>query len=63
VYEPLLRLDADGSTKPALASRLERIDGKSIRVWLRPGTRFSDGSLVTSRDVVESVRSFNLDAS
>jgi len=62
VYEPLVRLEADGSMKPALAVRLERIDSKSVRVWIRPETRFSDGSPVAAGDVVESVRSFNLDA-
>jgi MarR-like DNA-binding transcriptional regulator SgrR of sgrS sRNA len=62
VYDPLVRFDADGSTKLALASRLERIDSKSIRASIRRDARFSDGSPVALSDVVESLRSFNLSA-
>ncbi|MFL5408086.1 MAG: ABC transporter substrate-binding protein [Myxococcales bacterium] len=62
VYEPLVRLDAEGSTKLALASRLERIDSKSIRASIRADARFSDGSPVAPGDVVESLKSFNLSA-
>jgi hypothetical protein len=62
VYEALVRLDPDGSTKLALASRLERVDGKSVRAWIRPDARFSDGSPIVARNVVESLRSFNLHA-
>jgi len=62
VYEPLVHLEADGSTRPALAVRVDRVDAKAIRAWVRPDARFSDGTLVTQKDVVLSLRSFNLDA-
>ena len=55
VYEGLVRLDADGSVKLALASRLDRMSGKSVRVWIRPDARFSDGSTVGVDDVVASI--------
>ena len=62
VYEPLVRLEADGSTKPALASRMDRLDSKSMRAWIRPDAKFSDGSPVAAKDVIESLKSFNLTA-
>jgi Bacterial extracellular solute-binding proteins, family 5 Middle len=62
VYEPLVRLQTDGSMKLALASRLERIDTKSIRAWIRPEATFSDGSPVAVKDVIEALRSSNLNA-
>jgi len=63
VFEALLRLEADGSMKPALASRMERLDRKSLRAWIRPDARFSDGSPVALNNVVDSLKSAGLTAS
>ena len=62
VFEPLMHLEADGSVKPALASRVERIDRRSLRAYIKPDTRFSDGSPVALKDVVDSLKSAGLDA-
>jgi hypothetical protein len=62
VFEPLMHLEADESMKPALASRVERIDRKSLRAWIRADARFSDGSPVALRDVVDSLKSAGLNA-
>jgi ABC-type transport system substrate-binding protein len=63
VFEPLMHLETDGSMKPALAARLERIDRKSVRAWIRPDATFSDGSRVALKDVADSLTSAGLDAS
>jgi hypothetical protein len=60
VFEPLMHLEADESMKPALASRIERIDRRSVRAWIRADARFSDGSPVAPRDVVDSLKSDGL---
>jgi len=57
VYEGLLRLEGDGSVKLALASRLDRVNGKTVRAWIRPDAKFSDGSAVRIEDVVVSLGS------
>jgi hypothetical protein len=57
VFEPLMHLETDGSMKPALASRVERIDRKSLRAWISPDARFSDGSPVALKQVVDSLKS------
>src|SRR5207302_10109131 len=51
VFEPLARLGPDGVMVRILATRLETVNAKSIRVWLRTDARFSDGSPVTLDDV------------
>jgi len=60
VFEPLMHLEADETLKPALASRVERIDRRSLRAWIRADARFSDGSLVAVGDVVDSLKSAGL---
>ena len=62
VFEGLLRLEADGTVKPALASRWDRLDGKSVRAWIRPDARFSDGSPVGMGDIIASLTSSGLKA-
>ena len=62
VFEPLMHVESDGSLRPALASRTERIDRKSVRAWIRPDATFSDGSAVTAKEVVDSLKSEGLDA-
>jgi len=62
VYEGLVRVEADGSVKLALASRLDRVGGRSVRAWIRPDAKFSDGSPVGLEDVVASVTSGDLKA-
>jgi hypothetical protein len=59
VYEPLARVMNDGSLEPALAESLHRT-GSELRLHLRPGARFSDGSPVTMADVVRSLTRVNL---
>jgi peptide/nickel transport system substrate-binding protein len=56
VYEGLTRMNAGGTPVPALASEWEADNG--YRRWqfrLRPGVRFSDGSALTSVNVVGSL--------
>ena len=62
VFEPLMHLETDGSLKPGLASRVERIDPKTLRAWIRPDARFSDGSPVALKDVVDSLKAVGLTA-
>jgi len=53
-YEPLIRLNSDGSLAPALATSWRYTDAKltTFEVTLRHGVRFSDGSPLTATDVV-----------
>ena len=60
VFEPLARLGPDGVMVPMLASRLELVTPRSLRVWLRADPRFSDGSAVTFEDVASSLASHQL---
>ncbi|MDW9782185.1 oligopeptide ABC transporter substrate-binding protein [Sinorhizobium meliloti] len=41
--------------RPALAERWERVDGTALRLFLRKGVSFHDGSPFTARDVVFSL--------
>jgi hypothetical protein len=54
VYPSLFRLLPDGTTEPYLAEGMESIPG-GVRVNLR-AAQWNDGSPITSRDVVASVR-------
>jgi len=62
VFEPLVRLQPDGSLKPALAATFVRVKPNLVRVEIRRDAFFSDGSQVTSTDVERSLRFFGLDA-
>lgn len=52
----LLRLNADYSVSPGLATRADWVDPVTFRIDLRPGLRFSDGTRLTAADVVYSFR-------
>jgi hypothetical protein len=55
VYETLVRLDCVGELRPGLAqSWRSGEDGRHWTFHLRPGARFSDGSLVTAQDVIDA---------
>jgi len=55
ILEGLTCLDPDGRVAPALAERWETPDERTYVFHLRPGLRFSDGSPLTSADVVASL--------
>ena len=56
VFDGLTRMDADGVARAALAARWasENSDHR-WQFWLRPGVHFSDGSVLTSSEVVTSL--------
>jgi peptide/nickel transport system substrate-binding protein len=54
IYEPLLSKDAEGTVQPLLATEWEQIDDTTWTVTLREGVTFSDGTPLTSADVVFS---------
>jgi hypothetical protein len=62
VFEPLIYLSDSGRAEPMLAARAESLPPRSLRVWLRPGASFSDGTPVTFDDVVRSLESTHLRA-
>lgn len=52
VYEPLVQLSADGVIEPCLAESWDiSEDGKTYIFHLRPGVRFSDGTLFDAKAV------------
>ncbi len=56
VFENLLATDADGALVPALAEEWTLADGgRSARLRLRPGVRFSDGSPLTATAAKDSL--------
>jgi len=57
VYDRLLTLDDYGRFQPALAT--EWSHDASLKIWqfkLRPGVRFSDGALLTAKDVAAALQ-------
>lgn len=56
VFEKLVTLETSGELKPLLAGRVERLSGDSIRIELRHDATFSDGTPVTSDDVIRSLQ-------
>jgi len=57
VYDQLFALDSRLEPKPQMVDRWQASeDGLVWTFTLRPGLRFSDGSAVTARDVVPSIR-------
>jgi hypothetical protein len=61
VFESILRAAPDGSAKGALAARFEMLSPSRVRVELRPGATFSDGSPVTAADVRSSLLADSLE--
>jgi hypothetical protein len=55
VFEPLITIGTSGELVPALAERVQPSGANGLRIWLRAGARFSDGSPVTMADVVQSI--------
>ncbi len=56
VFETLLGITNEGELVPRVAQRFERRPGGSLRVQLREGVRFSDGSKVTDDDLISSMK-------
>ena len=57
VFEKLVTVDATGQLTPLLAGRIERLSSGQIRLELRQGATFSDGSPVTDGDIIRSLES------
>lgn len=57
LFESLIGFDhANGmALRPALAERWERVDAQSLRLFLRKGVAFHDGSALTAEDVAFSL--------
>jgi ABC-type transport system substrate-binding protein len=56
VFDTPFVVDADGKPRPSLALTLDNADGATrARLTLRPEVRFSDGTLLTARDVAASL--------
>ncbi|MBA3495996.1 MAG: ABC transporter substrate-binding protein [Gemmatimonadales bacterium] len=55
VAEPLVQLTSDFHVQPLLATRWEYRGANTWRFFLRPGVRFHDGQVLTSRAVKESL--------
>jgi ABC-type transport system substrate-binding protein len=57
LYDSLYQIGDDGQARPHLAEALPAFapDGREVRVRLRPGVFFHDGSPLGVRDVVESL--------
>ncbi|MFT3816799.1 MAG: ABC transporter substrate-binding protein [Rubrivivax sp.] len=57
VYDTLFAQDASGTPKPQMVDKWTTSkDGKQWSFTLRPGLKFSDGSAVTSADVIASLQ-------
>ncbi|RJT26313.1 oligopeptide ABC transporter substrate-binding protein [Mesorhizobium waimense] len=57
IFDPLISFDqsAKMALRPALAERWERVDNTALRLFLRKGVTFHDGSPFTARDVAFSL--------
>lgn len=53
--ETLAVLDRDGAPKPALAESWEQSDPRTLRLQLRPGVTFHDGTPLTAENAAASV--------
>jgi peptide/nickel transport system substrate-binding protein len=57
VYDTLFAQDASGAPKPQMVDKYTKSkDGRQWSFTLRPGLKFSDGSAVTSADVIASLQ-------
>lgn len=54
--DSLARKEVDGTVRPGLASSITQPNTRTIRIVLRPGIKFWDGSLVTAQDVAYSLQ-------
>lgn len=52
IFSPLYNLDKNGNLLPELADGLPKLVGGEIHVTLKEGVKFSDGSVLSSEDVV-----------
>ncbi|MGI9385765.1 MAG: ABC transporter substrate-binding protein [Methyloligellaceae bacterium] len=52
VFDPLVRWTRDFAFEPRLAERWERLNGTTVRFYLRRGVTFHSGNPMTARDVV-----------
>jgi peptide/nickel transport system substrate-binding protein len=57
LFDGLVSRDASFRFTPALATRWEQPDERTMVFHLRPGVRFSDGRVLTARDVVWTLNS------
>jgi peptide/nickel transport system substrate-binding protein len=55
IYDTPLHITPDGAFEPGLAQSYDIVDSKTIKVSLRPGLKYSDGTPVTTADVKASV--------
>lgn len=55
-YEPLIRLNNDGSYSPALATKWELVGTSTFNITLREGVKFQDGTTMDVDDVVASLK-------
>jgi len=55
VYSPLVRLDAQMKPVYVLAESIE-VDGTTVKVTLKKGLKFSDGSKVKASDAIASIK-------
>lgn len=57
IYDKLFEFDATGKAQPQMAESLEvSADGLTNTIKLRDGLQFSDGTLVTAKDVIQSLK-------
>ncbi len=60
VFERMVTIGQTGELVPALAAKVENAGSQGLRVWLRPGARFSDGTPVAFAHVASSVDQLRL---
>ncbi|GIF42248.1 ABC transporter substrate-binding protein [Actinoplanes xinjiangensis] len=53
--EPLVRLKADGQAEPALAASWTRPDARTVRLTLRDGVTFHDGTALTAQAAADAL--------
>jgi hypothetical protein len=62
VFEPLIVLNDRGDIVPVLAAGAESVGTSGLRIWMREGATFSDGSPVRFDDIVRSLAGSHLQA-
>lgn len=57
IYDKLFEFDETGTPRPALADKVDiSADKKSFTITIREGLKFSDGSPITTDDVIQSLK-------